>query len=250
MPPNRIGTRRAGEGGREQFRKMRRDALGRNARDIVILALIVVASVSAIVVLDGAVQLLGAFILGVSFMLATVMWIMGGDVWSLPPAWGAIGEEQTGDVLEGLDSSWWVEHDIQHGYGNYDHVVVGPPGVFLLDTKRLSRVARVQKDELRAGGMHYSGTGFRRGAVTLAEALGATLGARSWVQAVVVIWGTLGHETREEERVVYVQGENLLAWLQSQPARASRERSEEIARAVGKLREGAASELGSRDIPR
>jgi Nuclease-related domain len=219
---------------------MRRNALRRNWRDVGILAALFVASAVAIVALDGLLQLVGAFILGMSLMLAAIIWIMGGDVWSLPPAWGAIGEEQTGDVLEGPDSAWWVEHDIPYGYGNYDHIVVGPPGVFLLDTKRLSRTALVRKDELRAGGMRYSGTGFRRAAVTLAEALGSTLGARPWVQSVVVVWGTLGHETREEDRVVYVQGENLLGWLQSQPVRAQRERCAEFVRAVASLRERSA----------
>ena len=240
MPPNRIGTRRAGEGGREQFRKMRRNTLRRNWRDVGILAALVIASAAASVALSGLPQLVGAFVLGMSLMLAVMIWIIGGDVWSLPPAWGAIGEKQSGDVLEGLDSAWWVEHDIPHGYGNYDHIVVGPPGVFLLDTKRLSRTAHVRKDELRAGGMRYSGTGFRRAAVTLAEALGSTLGTRPWVQSVVVVWGTLGHETCEEDRVVYVQGENLVGWLQSQPVRAQRERCEELARAVASLRESAA----------
>jgi hypothetical protein len=93
-----------------------------------------------------------------------------------------VGEEQTGKVLDRLDASWWVEHDIPHGYGNYDHVLIGPPGVFLLDTKRLSRPTAVRNDELRAGGMRYGGVGFRRAAVTMAEALGASLGARPWVQ--------------------------------------------------------------------
>jgi hypothetical protein len=240
MPPNRIGTRQAGAGGREQFRKMRRDTLRRNWRDLVILTAMVAASLIVIIAFKGFLQIVGAYILGVASMLGVLVWVIGGDVWSLPPAWGAVGEEQTGAALERLDSAWWVEHDIPHGYGNYDHVVIGPPGVFLLDTKRLSRPAGVRNDELRAGGMRYSGVGFRRSAVTMANALSATLNSRPWVQSVVVVWGTLTHEAREEDRVVYLQGDNLVGWLQSQPARASRERIESLARAVGRLRDDAA----------
>jgi hypothetical protein len=239
MAPNRIGSRKAGEGGREQFRAMRRQALRRNWRELLILAVMVAASTAALILFGGLLRVMAAFMLGVESMLAVVAWIIGGDVWSLPPMWGAVGEEQTAAALEGLDSLWWVEHDIPHGYGNYDHVVIGPPGVFLLDTKRLSRPAAVHNDELRAGGMRYSGTGFRRSAVTMANALAARLGSRPWVQSVVVIWGTLSHETHEEDRVVYLQGENLLDWLQRQPKRASRDRCEEFALAVGHLRNDA-----------
>jgi hypothetical protein len=250
MPPHKIGERRPGQSGREKFRQLRWQALKRTWRDWLIVAVIVIASLVAVIFLDGLLRVAGGFMLGVGLMTAAFGWIIGGDVWSLPPAWGAVGEEQTGDMLETLDDNWWVEHDIPHEYGNYDHILIGPPGVFLLDSKRLSRTAAVRNDELRAGGMRYSGTGFRRAAVTLAEALGSTLGARPWVQSVVVVWGKLEHETREEDRVVYVQGENLIAWLQSQPMRASRERCEALARAVrtarGRRRFGALAQLAPR----
>jgi hypothetical protein len=116
MPPNRIGTRQAGAGGREQFRKMRRDTLRRNWRDLVILTAMVAASLIVIIAFKGFLQIVGAYILGVASMLGVLVWVIGGDVWSLPPAWGAVGEEQTGAALERLDSAWWVEHDIPHGY--------------------------------------------------------------------------------------------------------------------------------------
>lgn len=85
--------------------------------------------------------------------------------------------------------------------------------------------------------MRYTGVGFRRAAVTMAEALRARLGARPWVQSVVVVWGTLTHETREEDRVVYVQGENLVPWLQAQPTGLSRDRCESLSSAVAHLRD-------------
>src|SRR5438132_10281710 len=49
---------------------------------------------------------------------------------------GATAEEHVGGLLNGL--SWWewrVIHDASLGRGNIDHILVGPPGVFTVETK-------------------------------------------------------------------------------------------------------------------
>ena len=49
---------------------------------------------------------------------------------------GATGEEQVGALLDELAGpSWRVIHDASMGRGNIDHIVIGPPGVFTLETK-------------------------------------------------------------------------------------------------------------------
>jgi hypothetical protein len=49
---------------------------------------------------------------------------------------GARGEERVGLVLESLRSRGFVAlHDLEFQRGNVDHVVVGPTGVFALETK-------------------------------------------------------------------------------------------------------------------
>lgn len=49
---------------------------------------------------------------------------------------GAEGEERVGGILEGLaGDGWHVIHDVTFGRGNIDHVVVGPGGVFAVETK-------------------------------------------------------------------------------------------------------------------
>src|SRR5271155_376628 len=49
---------------------------------------------------------------------------------------GATGEEQVGGLLDGLaDGEWRVMHDVSFGRGNVDHVLVGPAGVFTVETK-------------------------------------------------------------------------------------------------------------------
>ena len=49
---------------------------------------------------------------------------------------GATGEEHVGTLLEDLpQDEWRVMHDVTLGRGNVDHVLVGPAGVFTVETK-------------------------------------------------------------------------------------------------------------------
>jgi Nuclease-related domain len=49
---------------------------------------------------------------------------------------GATGEEQVGGLLEELkEREWRVMHDVTLGRGNVDHILVGPAGVFTVETK-------------------------------------------------------------------------------------------------------------------
>ena len=116
---------------------------------------------------------------------AVVGWMIGGEVHALRHLWGAIGEEATAEALERLDGSWYVTHDIPWQYGNFDHVVIGPPGVFLLDSKRLFSAARVTNDELRSGNLRYKGARMRGAARALHVGLTPHSGRKPWVQAVV-----------------------------------------------------------------
>jgi Nuclease-related domain len=60
---------------------------------------------------------------------------------------GATGEEQVGSLLDEMSGRGWrVIHDASLGRGNVDHILVGPPGVFTIETKSHPgpvRVARV-----------------------------------------------------------------------------------------------------------
>jgi hypothetical protein len=60
---------------------------------------------------------------------------------------GATGEEEVGELLEGLAArGWHVVHDVSLGRGNVDHILVGPGGVYTVETKSHPgpvRVARV-----------------------------------------------------------------------------------------------------------
>ncbi|HEV2981840.1 MAG TPA: nuclease-related domain-containing protein [Solirubrobacteraceae bacterium] len=64
---------------------------------------------------------------------------------------GATAEEHVGGLLDQL-AGWRVIHDASTGHGNVDHVIIGPAGVFTVETKSHPgpvRVARVHGATLR-----------------------------------------------------------------------------------------------------
>src|SRR6266550_706759 len=78
-----------------------------------------------------------------------VIFSLGGHVSAFRWWLGAEGERETARQIEKLGPEWHCEHDLEYGRGNWDHVLVGPPGVFLLDSKRLHGMAAVGGDALR-----------------------------------------------------------------------------------------------------
>lgn len=73
-------------------------------------------------------------------------------------AWeaGAAGEQATGAVLDRLDPTvWTVWHDVRWPgrlRANIDHVVLGPPGVLVIDSKNWSGAVAVVDGVLRQDG--------------------------------------------------------------------------------------------------
>lgn len=63
---------------------------------------------------------------------------------------GAEGERATARALRTLVTSGWVLiNDVQRDRGNIDHILVGPAGVFVLETKNLSGRVSAAEDVLR-----------------------------------------------------------------------------------------------------
>jgi Nuclease-related domain len=59
---------------------------------------------------------------------------------------GASAEEQVGGLLDQL-AGWRVIHDASMGRGNVDHILIGPAGVFTVETKS-------RPDPVRVSGVH------------------------------------------------------------------------------------------------
>jgi Nuclease-related domain len=231
----RQNVRRPGSSSQARFRAARWKVLRENWRDWLLTAAFGAGSVAAALLLDSRpAALVFAGVAGATVTLGVVGWVVG-DVYSLPWMWGAVGERQTAEALSGLDGSWRCEHDIPRARGNWDHVLVGPPGVFLLDSKRLKRRAVVTGDGLSSGRFSYGGGGFRRAARDLHDSLEARVGRRTWVQAVVVVWGEFPQRRVERDKVMYVHGSELLPWLRSRPGRLSTDDCEELFEAVRQI---------------
>ena len=177
---------------------------------------------------------------GVTFVMALAM---------SPPAhiehWreGAEGERRTAKALKPLlNAGWVVVHDIQTGRANRDHVLVGPPGVFVLETKNLGGIAAVADDKLKVRWRDAPDDGYVRDGVGnqvrgQAAALHAELCAAGvysrWVQAVVVLWSDFEQQVVEAPRTLWVHGSKLAGNL---AARDTHLNDLEIARIAEVLR--------------
>jgi Nuclease-related domain len=83
-------------------------------------------------------------------LVAVAMWAL-----DEPPGYivkwgiGAAGERRTAKALRPLlRKGWRVTHDVQRAHENFDHILVGPPGVFLLETKVRSGTVRLEDGTL------------------------------------------------------------------------------------------------------
>ena len=163
-----------------------------------------------------------------------------------PPTWienyqvGAWGEERTAKVIEPLLSRGWVIlHDLNRIKSNLDHVLVGPGGVFVLDTKNSPGTATANGDQLTltspdgkpftsdAKARQARGQGFE-----LNRVLRQRCGLHPWVSAVVVLWADFPARAVAGNRMSYVHGDHLVEWLSGQRACLNADQVAQIASAL------------------
>jgi hypothetical protein len=164
-------------------------------------------------------RIIAAFLLGASLTVLWFGWMLGFNARSLRWAWGADGERWTAEELAKLGSDWSVYHDLPDGRGNWDHVAVGPPGVFVIDSKYLSAPATVDENGLRSGRLRAGGGVSRGSAVRMKECIEARTGLSVWVQAVVAVWGNVPGGVAERDKVLYVPASQLVEQLVTRPTR-------------------------------
>jgi hypothetical protein len=209
----------AGESAMRRFKKARWANLRDEWKGWLLIVGIGLASAYWMLSHEGVGQVAAAFAFGVAVTVLTFGWSVGFDAHSLRWAWGAWGERWTADELAKLDSSWRVFHDLPDGKGNWDHVVVGAPGVFVIDTKNLSEPAVVDGAGLRAGRLTGGGRASRGSAVRLKEMIEREAGLALWVQGVVAVWGTLVGGEEKRDNVLYVPAPSLVESLRKLPPR-------------------------------
>jgi hypothetical protein len=127
----------------------------------------------------------------------------------------------TESELRRLDEGAWVSARS----GSFEHLVVGPSGAYLLETKRIAGEAMLREGVLSV---------LRDGAWRGDEALGARMRASArdarrllgaaninWVAPVVVLWCEFPAQLAEHGGVTYVHGSRLADWLEWQPESVS-----------------------------
>src|SRR5205814_246370 len=141
-------------------------------------------------------------------------------------------------------------NDIDVGRGNLDHVLVGPGGIYLLESKWLSGVASVSRGVLTVTWPEdpddgYENTTFARRARTDAALVACHMRDRGmpriWVQPVIVLWANFDQDPVVSDGVAWLRGKQLADALLRQPIRLS---PDDIGRATNALRS-----LGT-DVPR
>jgi hypothetical protein len=185
----------------------------------------------------GAVPVVGGWMLGFITAVCVFGWMTGFNVRALPWLWGSWGEEDTEQELARLGEQWYVRHDIPNAYGNWDHVAIGPPGVFMIETKRLDgrRIKIEQGGGLSSGRLHFNSKTFLGASAGLRGALLREAGQCPWVQAVVAVWGDFPAQAQEMDRVVYLGGSGLVGWLEGRPARMDDDQRASLVAALGRL---------------
>lgn len=133
---------------------------------------------------------------------------------------GAAGERLVADVLKQLPSDWFVLNDRRwpgRSRANIDHVVVGPPGVFVIDAKNWSGNLAVKNGVFRQNG--YSRMNTVEAALDSAKAVA---GLFAWIPAgyFVPIVCFVGEATLDAmvNGVEICSLENLLGLMKSRSA--------------------------------
>ena len=172
----------AGQSSLRKFRQERRAEMRASWRGLVFFMGLLIVCAYFVIRGSGAVQTFAAFALGAGLTALLFGWMLGFNARTLRWAWGAAGELWTADELAKLNSDWRFYHDIPDGSGNWDHVAVGPPGVFTIDSKSLSERATVDDEGLRAGRLRFGGSATRSSAVRMKELIELHGGPAVWVQ--------------------------------------------------------------------
>ena len=133
---------------------------------------------------------------------------------------GARGEEVVAGALARLPDEWHVFHDFVAGPHHVDHVLVGPGGVFAVETKNWCDPVTLESGELLVGG-HVPDHPPLAQAASEAKAVKAALAHAGWtgeVEPVVCFAsGTFKDGFARAGKVLVANAESFVAWLLEQP---------------------------------
>jgi Nuclease-related domain len=155
-------------------------------------------------------------------------------------AWqrGAAGERHVARLLEPLvQQGWGVNHDLRvpGSKANIDHVVVGPPGIFAIDTKNYRGRLRLSRD-----GLLWHGRTFLAPTLSAtrweADMLQARVGAPdiAVVPIVAVLGAMVPYGQVTSMDVTVIPARRLVGLLRSLPPALTPERAREVATQINR----------------
>lgn len=133
---------------------------------------------------------------------------------------GARGEEHVAYLLSLLPDTYHVFHDYEAGVHHVDHVVVGPTGVFAVETKNWRGCVALQDGLLAVDG-HLPTRSPTVQARSEAKAVKAVLDktGEEWTVVPVLCFASDAYQSKEDEieKVCVVNAKNLRDWLLARP---------------------------------
>ena len=219
MPIERREAPTAGASARAEFerRRARHDERARRRLPVtLVVAGVGIVAGAGLVAAGGT-----AALLGWTLLVASGTWVLIRIVPSQSVlAWstGAEGEEQTATILAPLTRDGFVVlHDRRPpgSRGNIDHIVIGPPGVFVVETKSYAGKLEIRGSEVRVAGRRRTEIigQARREADAVAAVLGKPVTPLICVHRADLPWGRV-----ELDGVRIVGPKELVKVLRSAPA--------------------------------
>lgn len=133
---------------------------------------------------------------------------------------GARGEERVAGILDALPDAWHVFHDLAAGRYHVDHVLVGPTGVYAVETKNWRGRVTVERGEMIVDGVLADRAPLAQ-AARQADAVRAALKAAGWAgevaPALCLASDTLADGLLSVGRTTALNASCLVAWLSSRP---------------------------------
>lgn len=134
---------------------------------------------------------------------------------------GARGEERVAGILEVLPDAWHVFHDFAVGRYHVDHVLVGPTGVYAVETKNWRGRVTVERSEMIVDGVLADRAPLAQ-AARQADAVRAALKAAGWegevVPALCLASDTLVDGLRSVGRTTALNASRVVEWISNRPS--------------------------------
>lgn len=131
---------------------------------------------------------------------------------------GAMAEEKIGALLDGLAENYTVQHDVNTGHGNIDHLVFRRDGaVFLIETKSHSGWITRHADELRRNGQLLEKDFIQQALVNISwlkKILKGRTGFEPWIHAAVVFTDAHVEKHLKLKNVDVFNARYLTGWLE------------------------------------